>query len=152
MARKSKRRDDDEELEAEELEAAAPADEDEGFDPDAEAPVVEDEGFDPEEEPALEPEEPADADRAAEEEEEEEEDWNRPPRPRTPVFTIVLLILNFLIAPVFVLLLYFDYTARYQWSYATFLNRVLTYGLPFAEEEDAASAAFSTRPRMRIEP
>jgi hypothetical protein len=124
MARKKKHRDDEEELEPEEA---------------VEEP-------EPEEDEA-----PADEEPPAEPEEEEEEEVERPPRPRTPVFTIVLLVLNFLAVIPFVLLLFLSTAARYQWTYATFLNRVYAWGLPLDDEENAPSAAQQTRPRMRID-
>src|SRR6266404_4753630 len=105
------------------------------------------------EEEALEAEEPPDDDRHADEppEDEEEEEVERAPRPRTPIFTIVLLILNFLAAPPFVILAFMDYAARLQWSHATLVNRMGPLGLPLAQDETAASAWAQTRPRVRID-
>lgn len=131
MARK--RRDKEEELEIEEAEEEA-----------VEA-----------EEPANEPldfEEPPDDDRGADEPpEDEEEEVERAPSARTPIFTIVLLILNFLAAPPFVILAFMDYAARLQWSHATLVNRIGPLGLPLAQDEQAASAWAQTRPRVRID-
>lgn len=131
-----------------------------------EAPLDLDE---PAEEPALDLDEPAEEgdpldldeppeDEAAgalppEEPEEKEEVEAQPPlRPRTPIFTIVLLILNLLVVPVFLILAFMDYAARQQWSYATLVNRVYPLGLPLEEDEKAASAATLTGPRLRIDP
>src|SRR5260370_31082318 len=99
MARK--RRDKEEELEVEEAQEEAL---------DAEEPAGE----------PLDLDEPPDDERGADEppEDEDEEEVDAPPRPRTPIFTIVLLILNFLAAPPFVILAFMDYTARLQWSHA----------------------------------
>jgi hypothetical protein len=101
-------------------------------------------------------EERADEERADDEPpkrpaDEEAEDVDLPPRARTPIFTIVLLILNLLLVPVFLLLLVLDYNARQQWSHATFLNWVAAYGLPFNNEEDNPPAAFLSRPRLRLD-
>ncbi len=84
-------------------------------------------------------------------EDEEVEEVEKPPRAKTPVFTIVLLVLNLLTVPFFLLFLGADYTARNQWSYAVFMNRLAAVGLPFADEEDAAPAAYINRPRLRID-
>jgi hypothetical protein len=137
MARKKQRDDNDDRDVDEPEEDAVPddaADEDE--------PPLEDEPAD---------EDAAPADEPPKDDEEEEKDVELPPRPRTPVFTIVLLILNLLVAPPFFILLVMDYSSRQQWSYATFLNWAATLGLPLADEEDAAPAAFYNRPRLRID-
>jgi hypothetical protein len=84
-------------------------------------------------------------------EDEEKDEAEVPPRPRTPILTIVLLILNFLAVPPFLILLVLDYSARQQWSYSTFMNRLYALGLPMQDEEDAAPAALYTRPRLRID-
>jgi hypothetical protein len=117
-----------------------------------------DDDIDPEDRAQDEPEDAdrenaarGDADREGEGREAEEADVERPPRPRTPVLTMVLAILNLVVAPILVVLFFLDYGARYQWSYATFLNRVLAYGLPLADEEAAAPASYYTRPRLRID-
>jgi hypothetical protein len=155
MARK--KRDDDEDIEFEdaepEEELAAEDDSEEIEEAVEEEPAEleaadEDAALADDEEPPGDDEPPVDQ---AEEEPEEEEDFERPPRPRTPVFTIVLLFLNLVAAPPFVILLVMNYSARQQWTYATFLNRVAAYGLPLAEEEAQPSAWYHARPRLRTD-
>jgi hypothetical protein len=110
---------------------------------------LEDEDDDRDEEDVEDEDEDEDEDE--EEEEEEEEEREAPPRAKTPIFTIVLLILNFLTVIPFALLVYMDYAARHQWSHATFLNRVLVWGLPLQEEENAPSSWTESRPRLRLD-
>lgn len=146
MAR-SKHRDDDDDRNLDEPEEDAAEDE-----TDVDTPADEDAAA--ADEPAA--DEPAADELAADEppkepEDEDEEDVELPPRPRTPVFTIVLLILNFLAVPPFLILLVMDYAARQQWSHAAFMNQLGALGLPFADEEDAAPAAYLNRPRLRID-
>ena len=115
-----------------------------------------------EEEPAAEEEQEAEeleaeeeeavAEEGEEEEEKEEEEAELPPRPRTPIFTVVLLALNLLAAPIFVLAMYMDYAARFQWSYPTFVNRVIVWGLPLEADEKGPGLSLAGRPRLRLEP
>jgi hypothetical protein len=144
MARKKHRDDDDDRNIDEPEEEAAPDDAVEVDEEPADAPTALDD-----EPPA---DEPAADDRPPDEPEDEEaEEAERPPRARTPVFTIVLLVLNLLAAPPFLILLVMNYSARAGWSYATLMNRVGAYGLPLADEEDAASATFNGRQRLRVD-
>jgi hypothetical protein len=141
-----KKRDEEEERDIEEAEEAE--------EPAEEEAVLEEEPADVEEEEPADIEE--EEEEAAEEEEAEEEEAaaTAPPRPRarTPILTIVLLFLNLLAAPPFLMLLFFDYTARQAWSYATFMNRVAAYGLPLSDEENVVPTAFYTRPRLYMDP
>jgi hypothetical protein len=172
MAKKKKRADDDlplddaEPLEPEPIDEEAAVEEEPAVADDEPAVAEDAEEVEPAEEvedaSAAEEVEDAEAVHEAEEAEDveaaaeepppdEEEEVERPPRPRTPTFALVLVILNLLMAPVFLLLLFMDYTARQQWVYATFMNHVIPLGLPFAEEENTAPASFYTRPRLKMD-
>jgi hypothetical protein len=146
MARKQ--RDDDEDIERDDAEVEEEAEAEEESEAQEEQAIEEEPAE--EEEAAL--EEEVDEPRHDDEEPPEEaENIELPPRPRTPVLTVVLLILNALMVPVFLILLVADYSGRQQWAQATFINRLYLYGLPLQEEEANASLWYGTRPRLRLD-
>ena len=127
------------------------AEEEEAAEEDEEAEIeAEDEDEEADLEEAGEDEE-AEEDEEEEKEEKEEEKADLPPRPRTPILTMILLFLNFIVAPIFVLALYMDYAARNQWSYATLGNRVLAWGLPLEDDAKGPGLSLASRPRMRLD-
>jgi hypothetical protein len=114
---------------------------------DADAPL--DDADAPAEVDPLDLDEPPLDDAALPEPEAEEEPVEPPLRARTSMLTMVLLVLNVLAVPPFLLLTFMDYAARQQWSYATLVNRVYPLGLPLEDDENAAS--MSSQPRLRLD-
>ena len=76
----------------------------------------------------------------------------KPPKPKARLTktTIALILLNLVMAPVFLVVVWMDYRVRMEYAYRTVLNYVQMIGLPLRQEEDDASLATETRPPIRL--
>ena len=74
------------------------------------------------------------------------------PPAKTSKAVIVLILLNFIAAPTFLVFAYLDYMVRLQYSYRTMLNYVQVRGLPLKSEDDAGSLSNETRPLIVLTP
>ena len=76
----------------------------------------------------------------------------KPPRAKLTTTTIVLILLNWILAPTFLILAYMDNVVRTQYAYRAQLNYIQALGLPLRSEEDFASLSNNTRTRLRMTP
>lgn len=80
-----------------------------------------------------------------------DEEAEPPVRPKTTLTATILILLNLVATGVFLVLLFIDYQARQEWTYAVFRNHVAVWGLPLKEEEQFPGFQAS-RPRLRLTP
>jgi hypothetical protein len=92
--------------------------------------------------------EPPDADK----EEESVDEGPVAPPAKTSKAVIVLILLNLIAAPTFLVFAYMDNMVRVQYSYRTMLNYVQVWGLPLKSEDDAESLSNQTRPLIVLTP
>ena len=100
---------------------------------------------------------PDDLEAGAEEEPDDEDeasidDGPKPPRAKLTKTTIALILLNWILAPTFLILAYMDNVVRTEYAYRTTLNYIRVRGLPLKSEEDFASLSNDTRSRLRMTP
>ena len=82
---------------------------------------------------------------------EDSTDMDFGPKPKTPVLTVVLIVLNIVAALGFTVLLAMDYSKRQAWSYAVFKHDLGLMGLPLQEEENGPSASRVTMQRQNLD-
>jgi len=151
---KKKAKDEDVEV-ATELDADA----EEAAEADADEPATE---VDADEEPAdadedevksEEAEAEADADAGDDEgddDEDSEDTTPPPPKPKVTKTATALIVLNWMIAPVFLLFAYLDNMARVEYAHRTLLNYIQIWGLPLDNEGDHGSFHTQTRTRLKL--
>jgi hypothetical protein len=74
------------------------------------------------------------------------------PRAKTSIAVIVLVLLNLIAAPLFLVVAYMDHMVRVQYSYRTMLNYVQVWGLPLESEDKIDSISNQTRPLIVLTP
>lgn len=127
-------------------EAAADAEADADVEPDAEADAAD-----------VDAEADADGDGGDEDAEPLAQEPAKPPKSKVTWLTIVLLLLNWIVVPVFVYAAFMDHAIRLQYSYRTLFNYTQVWGLPLADEKLVdgnllPSVSNETRPVMRLSP
>src|SRR6516164_6777334 len=78
-------------------------------------------------------------------------DMDYGPKAKTPILTLVLIVLNIVAALGFTVLLAMDYSKRQAWSYAVFKHDLGLMGLPLKEEEQGPSASRVTMQRQNLD-
>jgi hypothetical protein len=74
------------------------------------------------------------------------------PPAKITITALVLILLNLIAAPTFLIFAYLDIVVRTQYSYRTMLNYIQVWGLPLKSEDNADSLSNETRPLIVLTP